>query len=320
MFCSNCGKELIKGARYCPYCGTRQEEVQPRPGQQQAQQDPFSLDQRQNLFNPDHKEQQWQQEPPYMAPVPAPKKTGKGLGALIVILVIVIFAVAVRFTYGVVARRFMGPSAEQVSSVSTGESTFESGEQAESTAETAGSEEQKEEKASELGSLRERLSKELAGKDLLIEHATVQYDGGDGTISFVTAFYGNKTRYLKALTVEYLFSKEAGYTMESIRDSDFTPYFPDYAEFSYLEDDEYVAFVSEMKDVDSNERIVKLAEAGIIEQGEDAPEEAEVLDADYLMDSFREQGWSELDPAFMPLMDFSLDPDGDTVSEENGDA
>ena len=123
-----------------------------------------------------------------------------------------------------------------------------------------------------------------AQQDLITLHNVYVFpDQGDGYRVFVIVYYGSDTHSLTDITVEYVYEKSSGYTLDGIKSADFSSAFPSFAELSYSEDQNYVIFTSKMKNLKNAQRIQALVES----------QKADVIDADSYMQSFLDSGWQE---------------------------
>ena len=136
--------------------------------------------------------------------------------------------------------------------------------------------------------------------DLITRHSVfVKSADLEGASVYAIVYYGNDTKLMTGLTVEYVYEKSSGYTLADIQAADFGPYFPAFAEFSYSEDDSRVFFTSRMKDLKDASRVQALVDADfvVLEPGVSAGP----IDADSYMQSFLDSGWKTAD-----LTDYSF--------------
>ena len=90
-----------------------------------------------------------------------------------------------------------------------------------------------------------------------------------------------------------------GYTAEGIDLDETKEYYPSYAETSLDDYENYVVIVVKMKDLNNKERIKALVDKGVIEMIENA--DADVLDADFLYESYIDLGYTDA-----PITDYEL--------------
>lgn len=132
-----------------------------------------------------------------------------------------------------------------------------------------------------------------AQQDLITLHNVYVFpDQGDGYRVFVIVYYGSDTHSLTDITVEYVYEKSSGYTLDGIKSADFSSAFPSFAELSYSEDQNYVIFTSKMKNLKNAQRIQALVEKDLLVLDEPGSK-PDVIDADSYMQSFLDSGWQE---------------------------
>ena len=136
-------------------------------------------------------------------------------------------------------------------------------------------------------------------KDSVVEHKVVKSSEGDGLDVYNVIFYGKDSHLLKDLYIEYVCDKEVGYTAEGIDLDEMKEYYPSYAETSLDDYENYVVIVVKMKDLNNKERIKALVDKGVSEMIENAY--ADVLDADFLYDSYIDLGYTDA-----PITDYEL--------------
>ena len=127
----------------------------------------------------------------------------------------------------------------------------------------------------------------------MIRHETVMKDQGDGFTVYHTIFYGMDTNILVGWNVEYEGRKANGYTLDSFKAAGFESTFPPFTEGKYYETGDAVSAVFEMRDLKETEHLKLLAEYEFIEPF-GPNEKVQPLDAPYLIQSLRQNGWSKV--------------------------
>lgn len=51
MFCYNCGKQLLEGAKFCPYCGAKMTNIEPQNPPNKVEKRELSIEKSKNLIN-----------------------------------------------------------------------------------------------------------------------------------------------------------------------------------------------------------------------------------------------------------------------------
>ena len=133
----------------------------------------------------------------------------------------------------------------------------------------------------------------------LLEH--FEMDMGDGLYGLCSLGYGSTSHYLTSLRFIYAGEKAAGYTMEDFQSVDVDSIFPDFAEISFAETDEYVLIDAMMSDLEDPDRIAELVAYDfiVLDNGAD---QAEAVDADTLIQSFYENGYEEISVERLSLL------------------
>lgn len=132
--------------------------------------------------------------------------------------------------------------------------------------------------------------------DLLIEHRSFLAAENDNYAEFVTVFYTNDNKKLKAMYDEVHFNK-SDYTQEQIDNYDVEAVFPGFSDMSYasletFDDGDYYTVLIKFNNLD--EYWKEAAEDGIIVLNED-PGEATFVEAESICQSLIDRGFTELD-------------------------
>ena len=139
--------------------------------------------------------------------------------------------------------------------------------------------------------------------DSVIEHKVVKRDAQDGTYIYCVILYGKDTHIVKDLYVEYLGDKEDGYRLEYVDQDLIKNTFPSFSEFSVEETEDYVVVRVKMKDLESKDKIQALVDKELIQMKTDGP--IDLIDADYLYNSYLEFGYTDAPTSDYELLDLS---------------
>ena len=305
MFCWKCGKEIDSSSKFCPYCGSK---MQPLPGSQEQPRQSQEPRQEQSSHEEQPRQEQtsreeqpsrqeWQSDrgrysqttsAPQGGAQNAPKK-GKALTAAGIVLIILV-AIIGRFGGTAIGKKmagsFEGSSSSQ--SVSAGNEAAAAADEAEATEAAGGDAAEAAEDASGTGSGTDTVYE----PDLLYDRTLFQ-DAGEGRYLYVTVFYGHRTGIVKAITVEHVYSKAAGFTLDLLQEQDLAKNFPASAETYYAEDEEAVFFVSKMLDTDTPEGMQALVEMGLITPLDDNGTLPEYLYSENICEPLQQEGWTE---------------------------
>ena len=144
----------------------------------------------------------------------------------------------------------------------------------------------------------------VQAEDVLTEHKVVKYDFGEGIYGYETIYYGNDTHTVKAITIELAYDKEMGYQFDQMNREVVDNLFPEFAEVSCEDGEQYIVITGKMKDLDQNkEHIQALADLGIVEITE---EDTDRMDADSLYAACIEDGWTDAPVSDYPILHFDL--------------
>lgn len=138
--------------------------------------------------------------------------------------------------------------------------------------------------------------------DLEIERKVIKEETEDGFNIYYVIFYGKDTRSVKDFYLEFLYDKEEGIRLEDIDQDYIRNIFPSFSELSVEESDRYVNVTIKMKDIEDNDRIQELADKNFIVVTDDEPS---VVDADYLYNSFLEDGFTDAPVSDYEFLDLS---------------
>ena len=268
MFCWKCGKEIADGSQFCPFCGSRLQA-------EKAQSGPVSGGSQVHQAPP-----QMNQQAPYtygngQAQKPKKKKTGV-LVAILVAVAVLIAARAVGYQTG---RKLAGSYIQNSSSAKTDVKPEEIREE----------------------DIKEALN-DLDLTDLLSQNKAVMIEDEAGGRTIAIVYYGADSHILTGLTMEYVLDVSDGYTLDILQESDLESKFPGFAECSYDEKDGHVIFTAKMTDLKEPDRVKQLAEYDLIELEES--DDPAALDADTLIDSFYEYGWTDVGVADLSLLQY----------------
>lgn len=263
MYCWNCGTE-VGYDRFCYNCGAEQKRSQTEAPREEpiTQEIPGRETPAANYYST------------VAQTAPAKKKKG-WIGVMVAVAVVLAASLAGRIIGRSMASQFNGASDSSGPSFSSSSIPSVS--------------------SSTAVSAQDDLSAALAEAmtDIVTRHQVYVADEGDGVRDFVIIYYGNDTHALTGMTVEYVYEKSFGYTIEDVQNADFSPYFPAFAEFSCSEDDDYVIFTSRMKDLKDEDHLRVMVSAGLITLETDSIGSVGYADADSLMQSFLANGWQE---------------------------